>query len=165
MSISFAFEESISCLNHKFIKNIINFLTSLHCPPKETSIWCSCWDEKFVRLWRYFNDTSGNCWWSYRQDSACPWYIGLYGQEWSQFPVATNLTKWMGHRRLQAFLTVPAIYLFHGGKKASRSHRRISWSIINLPLNLIMDNLQPRSNTTRYKHNGKFKIPPFGLII
>ena len=41
MSISFAFEESISCLNHKFIKNIINFLTSLHCPPKETSIWCS----------------------------------------------------------------------------------------------------------------------------
>jgi hypothetical protein len=22
--------------------------------------------------------------------------IGLYGQEWSQFPVATNLTEWIG---------------------------------------------------------------------
>jgi len=28
-----------------------------------------------------------------------------------------------------------------------------------------MDNAQPKSNTTRYKHNGKFKISPFGWII
>lgn len=64
--------------------------------PQETSFWCGYAGMKSLLDYEGISMTQAEIADEvYRQDSACPWYLS-HGNDWSQFPVATHLTEWIG---------------------------------------------------------------------